>query len=140
MKALPAMSFKPSPTRSRRSVECRRLTAHACGSDLNSASPLPAWRQTMFECINSCSTAPEQTDIDVHRWRRLQPHDKQRRAGPRVAVFQAEGVSAFTSSVALLMVGIRLRDATACSRAAFPLRLIGRKIREAQVCFGWDTN
>jgi len=92
MKALPAKSFKPSLTRSRRSVECRRLTARACGSDLNSASPLPAWRQTMFECINSCSTAPERTGIDAHRWRSLRPHDKQRRAGPRVAVFQAESV------------------------------------------------
>ena len=41
----------------------------------------------MFECIKSCSTAPEQvtdplTDIDAHRWRRLLPQGKQRRAGP----------------------------------------------------------
>ena len=105
------MSFKPCPTRSRRSAECRRLTARACGSDLKSASPLPAWRQTMFECIKRCSTAPEQaadpqTDSDAHRWRRLLPHGKQRRAGPRVGVFRAEDVSVVTSSVAVVTIPI----------------------------------
>src|SRR5262249_7502379 len=101
MKALPAMSFKPSPTRLGRSAECRHLTARACGNDSKSASPLPAWRQAMFECINSCSTAPERaadprTDINAHRWRRLQAHGKQRWAGPRVGALRAEGVSLAT--------------------------------------------
>src|SRR5262245_57050703 len=55
----------------------------------------------MFECINSCSTALEQTavprtDINAHRWRRLQAHGKQRWAGPRVGALRAEDVSLAT--------------------------------------------
>jgi hypothetical protein len=136
MNALLVMSFKPCPTRSRRSAECRRLTARACGRDLKSASPLPAWRQTMFEYIKRCSTAPEQaadpqTDSDAHRWRRLLPHGKQRRAGPRVGAFPAEDVSAVTSSVA-----------TADGRRPHALarHFPSGSIREAQGVFRWDTN